>query len=146
MKFSPEVVTACRVAAKKYKVPLPTLLGIVAQESAGRFTVKVTAPKDFKQDDGVMPLYRHEGHYFYKRTTGDDRTLAVKLGLARSKAGAVGNPSKQIDRFKKLFWPASRINRAAAIESGSWSGPQVMGAWWKQLGFSSAEAMLQYAR
>lgn len=140
------VVAACRIAARTYKVPLPTLIGIIRQESAGRFLAPIRHAKDFGGDTFEEPVVRHEGHYFYKRLQGSDRTLAVKLGLAAVKWGIIKNPSKQQARWDKLVQPGMRINVNAEIESCSWSGPQVMGAHWKKLGFKSPQDMLAFLR
>lgn len=135
--MDPKVVSACRAAATKYKVPLPTVIGIVRQESAGIYSAEV--------DGEAMPVIRWEGHYFYKRTEGAQRDRAVKAGLAHPKAGGVKNPGSQQGRWDRLVKPAMDINRAAAIESCSWGLGQVMGSHWKKLGFSSAEALFRSA-
>lgn len=143
---SPELLKAARAAATKYRVPLPTIIGVFKTESAARSFATIKAPKDFPQDNGRMPIIRHEGHYLNKRLTGADLIKAQKAGLASPKAGAIKNPSSQQARFEKLFWPAARISRPMEVESCSWGGPQVMGAHWKRLGFRSPDGMVDYMK
>ena len=140
------IVNACRVAAKKYDVPLPTLIGIIRQESAGKFFAMIQHAQDFGGETFEEPLTRYEGHYFYKRTAGAKRQRAIKEGLAAPRWGVIKNPRSQQRRWTKLIEPAMRITTPGAIESCSWSGPQVMGAHWKKLGFNSAMDMLDYLR
>src|SRR5690349_13638042 len=130
-KIDPEIVAASRAAAKKYRVPLPNIIGIVLQESAGRFFYQIHGRRE--------PTVRHEGHYLFKRLAGSQRKLAVKMGLAAAGAGVIKNPSSQVARWDRLVTPSMKIDEDAEIESVSWGGPQVMGAHWKRLNFTSPQ-------
>lgn len=134
--LDPRVVAGCRAASLKYKVPLATVIGIVQQESAGKFFAIVHGEE--------RPVVRWEGHYFEKRLTSPQLMLAHAARLASPKVGGIGNPASQEARWDKLIQPAMRINRQAAIESVSWGLGQVMGSHWKRLEFESADAFLTY--
>jgi peptidoglycan hydrolase-like protein with peptidoglycan-binding domain len=131
-------IQASMAASSKYKVPLATVLGVVEQESAGIIFAKV--------DGRDEPVVRHEGHYLHKRLKGAQLEQAIKKGLASRKVGGVKNPSSQQARWDKLLRPAMAINKPMEVESVSWGVGQVMGAHWAKLGFTSAEALMDYAR
>lgn len=110
------------------------LLAVVWVESAGQ-------PYWSVNGEQKMPI-RFEGHYFFKRLTGEKLAKAQQQGLASPKAGAVKNPSNYAARYA-LFQRAYDIDPQAAIESTSWGLGQVMGAWWKELGYASAHKMTE---
>lgn len=138
MELTQELLEAATAAAAKYDVPLPVILGVTEQESAGNIFAEVHGR--------LEPYLRHEGHYLYRRLSGAFRDRAVREKLAASKAGAIKNPSTQHARWDKLVLPAMEIDRAAEIESCSWGVGQVMGAHWKALDFDSAEDFLTHVR
>lgn len=113
------------------------LLAVVEVESAGKLFARVHGRNE--------PLIRFEGHYFYRRLKGNNRNIAVRSGLASSKAGRVKNPRSQAKRYDMLQ-RAMRIDKQAALESISIGVGQVMGAHWQWLGYKSVEAMLARAR
>lgn len=136
--LSASVQAVVRNVAKENNIPFANLAALVEVESAGQ----VFAIVDGQQE----PLFRWEGHYFYKRLSGAKRDQAVRLGLAHPKAGAVKNPRKQQARWDKLLVPATQIDESAALESCSWGVGQVMGSHWKSLGYSSVQQMVRVAR
>lgn len=112
------------------------LLAVVEVESAGRTGVYIGS--EFR------PLIRIEGHYFYRRLSGEDRDRAVRLGLASPRAGAVKNPRSQTKRYQMLE-DMKAIDEVAALESCSWGLGQVMGANWRALGYRSVHELVNEA-
>lgn len=109
------------------------LLAVVEVESSGVPLWKVGAK--------MLPPIRFEGHYFYKRLTGDKLTKAITQGLAHKDAGAVKNPRSYTDRYAMLE-KAKQIDVVAALESVSWGAGQVMGANWKSLGYKTVQDLV----
>jgi len=122
--------------ANKIGLEPALLLAVVDVESSGT---------PFWNIGGVeKPIVRFEGHYFYKRLSPDKLALALKEGLASPKAGGVANPSSGAARYA-LIDRARALDEDAALESCSWGLGQVMGANWKDLGFSSVTELVQSA-
>lgn len=113
------------------------LLAIAEVESAGRAYWTVRGQR--------LPAIRHEGHYFYKRLKGARLKRAVREGLAHPRAGAVKMPRSWAARYD-LHERAKAIDESAAIESISIGLGQVMGAWWKRLGYNSPQHMFEVAK
>jgi hypothetical protein len=112
------------------------LQAVVSIESSGQ---------PFWTVDGEQkPVMRYEGHYFYARLKGDKLQKAIKEGLASPKVGGVANPSYGSGRYA-LLARAMEIDHEAALESCSWGLGQVMGANWKDLGYSSVDALVDEA-
>lgn len=131
--FNKSTIEAITKVAKDNDIEPAKLLAIAHKESAGIA---------FWNIDGVAkPPVRFEGHYFYKRLSGTKLDKAIKEGLASPKAGAVKNPNSFSDRYK-LIARARAIDENAALESVSWGLGQVMGAHWKDLGFSSVQELV----
>jgi len=131
--FTSNVKSEITRLAKANGIEPAALLAVVWVESAGQAYWTVNGEQR-------MPI-RFEGHYFYKRLTGEKLQKALAAGLASPTAGAVKNPNNYKDRYA-LFERAAQIDRDAAIESTSWGLGQVMGAWWRELGYSSPVAMV----
>lgn len=136
--MEPQTVAACRVASRKYGVPVSIILAVVETESNGVTYAKVAGRSE--------PLIRWEGHYFDQRLNGAKREEARRLGLASPRAGGVKNPAGQAARWDQLYIPAARIDAEAATESISMGVGQVMGAHDSKLGFKSAVEMFKYCR
>lgn len=118
--------------AKQYGVEPAKLLAVAWVESAGRPFWRIKGR--------YLPAIRPEGHYFYKRLSGAKRNRAVAEGLAAKNAGVVTVPSSYEAVYAMLDRMAA-IDENAALESISMGLGQVMGAWWKDLGYASVKAM-----
>lgn len=136
--FDDATLRAAARVARENGWPVHHLLAVAEVESAGKVFATVDGARE--------PVIRFEGHYFYKRVVPHRRDEAVRLGLARAKAGAVKNPASQQARWDKLIKPAAALDRQAAYESTSWGLGQVMGAHWKALGYGSVLALVDHAR
>ena len=136
MALKAEEVRIIRALADKYKIPQDFALGITDKESAGRAVWRV--------GNEYLPPIRIEGHYFYARLTGTKRDVAVRLGLASPKAGAVKNPSDYKGRYDKLKL-MSDIAHDAAYQSISIGIGQIMGSHYEMLGYKSAYQMWKIA-
>ncbi len=132
-----EMREAIAEEAGRLRVEPAALAAVVEVESGGR----VFALVDGRQE----PLIRFEGHYFDRRLSGARLQRARRAGLASPTAGAVRNPASQAQRWL-LLRRATRIDRAAALESVSWGIGQVMGAHWSWLGYGSVEDLVAEAR
>lgn len=135
--FSNQTLRQIEQVAQAYGIDAAVLKAVAEVESGGRAFAYVGGRKE--------PLIRFEGHYFDRLIDGAKRDQARAEGLASPSAGAVKNPRKQVDRWR-LIERASKLDRAAALQSVSWGIGQVMGAHWKQLGYSSVEALAREAR
>ncbi len=135
--FNTETVARIRFIADENGWNPSSLLAVVEVESAGNFEWDVNGE--------MLPPIRFEGHYFYKRLRGSVRTEAVNKGLAHSKAGRVKNPRSYEARYD-LLHRARAIDSVAALESISMGLGQVMGAWWKDLGYRSVDEMFDRAK
>ena len=131
-----EEVRIIRSLADKYKIPQDFALGITDKESAGRAMWRV--------GNEYLPPMRIEGHYFYARLSGTKRDMAVRLGLASPKAGAVKNPNDYKGRYDKLKLMAD-IAHDEAYQSISIGIGQVMGSHYKMYGYKSAYEMWKIA-
>ncbi|WP_163266491.1 N-acetylmuramidase domain-containing protein [Chelativorans alearense] len=135
--FTQETLAAIKHHAGRLGVEAAALAAVVEVESGGRVYAIV--------GDRRQPLIRFEGHYFYRRLTGEARARAVTEGLADPNAGVVKNPPSQAARWRVLE-RAILIDAAAALESTSWGVGQVMGAHWSWLGFDSVDELVNTAR
>lgn len=124
-------------AAKARGVIPAFMLAVVMTESAG----KVSSQVGVRQE----PLIRWEGHYFFKLLPASKRKAAVAAGLASPKAGAIKNPSSQVERYR-LLERAKQIDEDAALMSCSWGIGQVMGSHWEALGYASVQEFVETAR
>lgn len=137
MAFSTETLMEIERVARAYGIEPAVLKAVAEVESGGRAFAMIGGRKE--------PLIRFEGHYFDRLIDDAQRARARAVGLASPRAGAVKNPRKQADRWR-LLERASKLDRAAALQSVSWGIGQVMGAHWKQLGYGSVEALAREAR
>lgn len=127
-------------AAKRHGINPAALLAVAQVESSGIPFVIINGRKE--------PLIRFEGHYFdriLRDRSMAKLTLARSQGLADPKAGRIKNPNSQEARYQMLA-RAKSIDFDAAIESVSWGLGQVMGANWRELGFSNAGELESTAR
>lgn len=136
MALKAEEVQVIRALADKYKIPQDFALGITDKESAGRAVWRV--------GNEYLPPIRIEGHYFYARLKGTKRDVAVRLGLASPKAGAVKNPNDYKGRYDKLKLMTD-IAHDEAYQSISIGIGQIMGSHYKLLGYKSAYEMWKIA-
>jgi hypothetical protein len=134
--YTKQVESIIRNAAKLHNLDEAALLAIIETESSGEVFWNV--------DGKLLPAIRWEGHYFYKRLTGDKLAQAVKEGLASPKAGRVPNPRSYAARYA-LLAKARAIDVDAANESVSWGMGQVMGANWQLLGYPNVGALVKAA-
>lgn len=125
--------------ARKNGIDPATLLAVAWVESGGT---------PFWNIDGrMLPPIRFEGHYFHRILKGKDPAKLARAkaqGLAHPSPGAVRNPTNP-QRYA-LLERAKAIDVDAAIESVSWGLGQVMGANWRDLGYSSARELESTAR
>lgn len=112
------------------------LLAVTETESAGVAFWTVNGRQ--------VPAIRIEGHYFYRRLSGQKLQRAMKAGLAHKSAGVIKNPRSWAGRYEMLE-RMKAIDENAAIESCSWGLGQVMGAHWKSLGYKSPQHMVEVA-
>ena len=127
--FKEDVIHAIAEVAYKVDVEPAALLAVAEVESAGIAFWSVGGE--------LVPPARPEGHYFYKFLRGDDRTRAVREGLAAAKAGVVRVPHSYVGVYGMIDRMID-IDEEAAYSSCSWGLGQVMGAHWKVLGYDSA--------
>ena len=132
-----EVQIAAKKVADVFKIEPGAVMATIEVESGGRTFAHVDGRKE--------PLIRFEGHYFYRRLSGEKRDRAVAAGLASPKAGAIPNPRTQAARWE-LLNRAAEIDAEAAFESISIGVGQVMVAHWQWLGYDSPTAMVNEAR
>src|SRR5690606_15842250 len=132
-----EMREAIAEEAGRLRVEPAALAAVVEVESGGRVFALVEGRQE--------PLIRLGGHYFDRRLSGARLQRARRAGLAAPAAGAVRNPASQAQRWL-LLRRATRIDRAAALESVSWGIGQVMGAHWSWLGYGSVEDLVAEAR
>lgn len=90
-------------------------------------------------DDSGRPKMLFEPHKFYAALRGDERAAAVKQGLAYPKWGEKPYPSDSYPRMAK----AMAINETAALSSASWGLTQILGTYFKELGFATPQDMVQ---
>lgn len=134
--FSKSVIEKVGIIAKRLNVEPEALLAVAQVESAG---VPI-----WNTSSGPKPPIRFEGHYFYRRLSGNKLKQAISQGLASPKAGAVKNPNGFEARYA-LLERARKIDIDAANESTSWGLGQVMGTHWQKLGYSSVAALVTKA-
>ncbi|SNZ20960.1 N-acetylmuramidase domain-containing protein [Cohaesibacter gelatinilyticus] len=130
--FTQEVRNLVDDEAKRLNISPAALLSVIEVESAGVSLWSVGHEK--------LPPIRFEGHYFYRLLSPEKRKIAVRQGLAHSKAGRVKNPRSYKARYA-LFERAMKIDMDAAIQSISMGLGQVMGAHWERLGYQSPQHM-----
>jgi hypothetical protein len=135
--FADNVVLEITRVAQGLGVEPAALLAVAEVESGGVAFVDIAGRRE--------PLIRFEAHYFDKRLSEKNRTLARAQGLASSVAGAIANPKAQSERWRMLE-KAAAIDAKAAYESVSWGLGQVMGAHWKWLGYRNVDALVAEAR
>lgn len=135
--FTRETREEIEFIAEGYDWNPAALLAVAEVESAGVYEWDVNGIK--------MPPIRWEGHYFYKRLKGAKLKRAVSEGLAHPRAGGVKNPRSYAARYD-LLERAKAIDEKAALESISMGLGQVMGKWWKKLGYDSVQAMFWRAQ
>ena len=135
--FDDATAHAVAQIAARINVEPAALLAVAEVESGGKAFATVNGRAE--------PLIRFEGHYFDRRLSGQKRAKARAEGLASPKAGEVGNPRQQADRWAMLE-RAAAIDEKAAYESVSWGVGQVMGAHWESLGFSSVGDLVSLCR
>lgn len=97
--------------------------------------------------DNGMPKILFERHHFYKFTKPNQVTkkgvpptphpFAAFADICNPTPGGYGAESLQYPKLVK----ASRLNREAAIMSCSWGAYQVMGGFWEEFGYKSAEQL-----
>lgn len=90
-------------------------------------------------DSKGRPKMLFEPHKFYAHLSGDERAAAVKQGLAYKSWGEKPYPKDSYPRLIK----AMAINEAAALMSASWGLTQILGEYFKDVGFNSVEEMVQ---
>ncbi len=137
--FSAETIRAIERVAEKHDLDPAKLQAVAWVESAGVAYWNI--------DGKPMPAIRFEGHYFHRLLKEKDTAKlnrAVAAGLAHPSAGRVHNPRSYSARYA-LFNRAIQIDRAAAIASTSWGLGQVMGANWRDLGYSAPRALADTA-
>lgn len=134
--FSTETVTIISNLALREGIAPAALLAVAEVESAGVPYWKVKGQR--------VPAIRFEGHYFHKLLPPKKRAIAVREGLASPYAGAIKNPRSYEGRYE-LLARARKIDEDAALQSFSWGLGQVMGANWRDLGFSSPQALVDKA-
>lgn len=132
-----EIRAAAVAVAQRCGLEPAAFLAVVEVESGGQAWAQVEGRR--------VPVIRWEGHYFYKRLSGNRRRRAVEAGLASPQAGAIRNPRDQAGRWR-LLEQARLIDEAAALESCSWGLGQVMGANWRDLGFASVQELAEVAQ
>jgi hypothetical protein len=130
--LAPAVRIEIQDVAARYSAPAHRLMAVVEVESAGVVFWNVNGKS--------VPAARPEGHYFYARLKGSQRDEAVRQGLAHPRMGGVPVP-RQREAVYSMIDRMIAINEQAAIESCSWGLGQVMGANWRELGYSSARAL-----
>lgn len=84
-----------------------------------------------------LPKILFERHHFYKHTkpAAGKHPFAAYSDICNPNGGEYGKESVQYPKLVK----ASLLDREAAIMSCSWGTYQVLGAYWKQLGYTSAD-------
>lgn len=132
--FSQQTVEAIHKIADSNQIERAALLAVAEVESGGVPFWKVGGEK--------KPAIRFEGHYFYRLLPKAKRDVAVRRGLANSKAGKVKNPRSFAARYE-LLEKCKEIDEEAAIASCSWGVGQVMGDHWRALGYASAKALME---
>lgn len=137
MNFSSEELTGLEAIARSINVPFKAFLAVIEVESNGVSGEHISGR--------LEPLIRYEGHYFDKLCAAGVRDEARRAGVSSPQAGAIKNPSKQIDRWK-LVRKAAKFDRNAAYASCSYGVGQVMGSHWKTLGFASLDQFIDTAR
>lgn len=90
-------------------------------------------------DANGRPKMLFEPHKFYAALRGDQRAAAVKQGLAYPKWGEKPYPSDSYPRMAK----AMAINETAALSSASWGLTQILGTYFKDVGFATVQDMVQ---
>jgi hypothetical protein len=89
-------------------------------------------------DSEGRPEMLFEPHKFYANLEGAARDLAVKRGLAYPKWGTRPYPKDSYPRLAQ----AMQIDVKQALKSCSWGAGQVMGAYYKMLGYATVEEMV----
>ena len=137
MAIDKRVIEAARQVAGETGVGPDVLLAVSLVETrAVPFTTIEGRPE---------PLIRFEGHYFDRRLSQEKQAKARAEGLSHPRAGRIGNPVGQVERWA-MFEKASRIDAEAACGSVSWGLCQVMGSHGEALGYGSAEVLAATAR
>ena len=136
-RMKPTDIDNVATLARQWNLDPAGVLAVVQVESGGLIGATV--------EGRMEPLIRFEGHSFDRLLPPAKRAEARKAGLASPNAGAIRNPRGQADRHA-LVARASRIDRAAAIQSCSWGVGQVMGSHWQALGFDTPESLVATAR
>ena len=90
-------------------------------------------------DNRGRPKMLFEPHKFYANLSGEQRAAAVKQGLAYPKWGEKPYPTDSYPRLIK----AMAINEVAALKSCSWGLTQILGTYFKDIGFGSVQDMVQ---
>lgn len=137
MKFSDTDQIALKGIAASINVPFPAFLAVIAVESNGSPGVIIA--------NKLEPLIRYEGHYFDKLCDPKVQAAARAAGVSSPIAGAIKNPSKQVDVWA-LVKKAATFDRYAAYASCSYGVGQVMGVHWKKLGYASLDEFINDAR
>lgn len=117
-------------AASTYDVPVAALKTVIEVEAAG---------EGFLPDGRPKILF--EAHYFSARTRSryDASHPTISAPYPDSRQLYVGGAGEH-DRLAE----AKVLNESAALESASWGAGQVMGANWRDLGFSSVQAFVEH--
>ena len=110
----------------------------VEANGAGFFT-------DPKQAGVQIPKVQYEPHVMYQR-------LVKNISQAKADAAAREYPtlvSKKPGSYQSLSAEnadmdraAKEIDRVSAFEASSWGSGQIMGYWWKDIGFASIQAFV----
>lgn len=135
--FARQTVSEITKAAQYLAIEPAALLAVASVESGGVAFFEIDGKRE--------PPIRFEAHYFDRRLSEKERTVARAKGLAAPVAGAIPNPATQAARWRMLD-EAVAINADAAYESVSWGIGQVMGTHWSWLGYGSLAALVAEAR
>lgn len=91
------------------------------------------------------PTNLYERHYMFKRLgvkIASKRVVGSLLSLSNSGGYTIDSDKDGLnDSWEKLV-EGAKINPVAAFESCSWGKFQVMGAWWKKLGYATVYDMV----
>lgn len=120
---------------------IPRIAAIIGtgEDELHAFMDVEAAGSGFDSQGRVKMLF--EGHKFFKNLSGAERDEAVKQGLAWPKWDPKGHPYPR-ESYTRLT-KAAAINREAALKSCSWGLTQIMGEYHDELGYPTAEAMVE---
>jgi hypothetical protein len=156
-KTDKPVVAALNVLGEKLNYPKssepsPSILKSLSEEfgceiAALRAVAKTESNEEYFFENG-LPKILFERHYFYNFTKPTQvkkkgvpptpHPFAAFAEICNPKASAkYGAESSQYPKLVK----ASLLHREAAVMSCSWGAFQVMGAYWKEFGYKSAEQL-----